>query len=50
VQDEIDEDSAALAEAIERSIIDQRNNDRYTIGGTDVEQLAEALERSKYEM
>jgi hypothetical protein len=46
-QNEIDEDSVALARAIERSIVDHMN--QFTMGGTDVE-LEAAIERSKYEM
>jgi len=48
MQDELDEDSIALAQAIERSIVEQ--NKRFTMGGTSMEELEEAIERSKYEM
>ena len=48
MQDELDDDSIALAQAIERSLVEQRN--RRTIGGTDMEELVATLERSKYEM
>jgi hypothetical protein len=49
VQEEVDQDSTDLAEAISRSLIEQTNN-RFTIGGTDMVQLAQALERSRFEM
>lgn len=49
-QDELDEDSVALAQAIERSIVEHRHRNRFTMGGTDLEELEAAIERSKYEI
>jgi hypothetical protein len=43
---EMDEDERALAEAIERSL---RNQNRYTRGGTDLEELQEAIVTSIYQ-
>lgn len=47
---EVDEDDEELAKAIAISLADSSSSDtdRYTIGGTNIEELSYALERSKF--